>query len=223
LHAPPARQTVRMDVGDAVRARRMVRSFSEQAVPSDLLDHVLRDALRAPTAGNTGGTALVVLVGQAQTARYWEAATTAAWRAGARRFEGLSRAPVVAVALASPEAYVARYREPDKAGGSSDIGLGISDAHWPVPYWFGDAAFSVMTLLLRATEVGLGASFLGNFRSEGAVLTALGVPAGWRLFGAVALGFPAGDDPRSASLDRPRPGVADRLHYGEWPEPGPSR
>ena len=85
-----------------------------------------------------------------------------------------------------------------------------------VPYWFGDAAFSTMTLLLGATDAGLGRCFLGNFRGEVALLGALGVPAGWRLFGAVLVGHPDGQDHRSPSLDRPGPSAADRLHRGRW-------
>jgi nitroreductase len=206
----------RVEVRDAVRARRMVRSFSEQPVPAEVLDRLLEDALRAPTAGNAGGTAWVVLCGPEETSRYWTAATTESWRASSRRWPGLFRAPVIAVAVASPSAYVSRYGEADKARAASDIGLASSEAAWPVPYWYGDAAFGVMTLLLGATSEGLGACFLGNFRSESTVLATLGVPGGWRLFGAVALGYPAGDDPRSASLDRPRPGIGSRLHHGRW-------
>ncbi len=210
------RQTVHVDVHDAARARRMVRSFSSQPVRPDVLDRLLADALRAPTAGNTRGVAWVVLRGPGETSRYWNAATTEAWRASARRWPGIARAPVIALAVANPSAYLARYAEPDKARAASDLGLAGAEDAWPVPYWLGDAAFSVMTLLLGATSEGLGACFLGNFRSETAVLASLGVPEGWRLFGAVALGHPAGDDPRSASLDRRPPGVGVRLHYGRW-------
>lgn len=197
----------------------MVRSFSDRPVPGEVLDRLLRDALRAPTAGNTGGTALVALVGPDETRRYWEAATTEDWRTSARRWPGLSRAPVVVVSLASPAAYVARYGEPDKSQGASDVGLGASEAAWPVPYWFGDAAFGVMTLLLGAASERLGACFVGNFRSEPVVVGALGVPDGWRLFGAVALGYPEGEDPRSASLDRGRPALQERIHHGGWAHP----
>lgn len=194
----------------------MVRSFSERRVGAEVLHRLFLDALRAPSAGNTGGTAWVVLDGPDQTTRYWDGATTEEWRAGARRWPGLSRAPVVGVSVASPASYVARYREPDKSGGASDVGLGRSEAAWPVPYWFTDAAFGVMTLLLAATSEGLGACFLGNFRREDTVLSALGVPAGWRLFGAVVLGYPEGEDPRSSSLDRPGQDTGARLHYGRW-------
>jgi len=194
----------------------MVRSFSDQPVAPEVLDRLLGDTLSAPSAGNTCGTAWVALVGPEETGRYWSAATTPSWRAASRRWPGLSRAPVVAVSLASPEAYVARYAEPDKARAATGPRLGDSAANWPVPYWFGDAAFAVMALLLGATAEGLGACFLGNFRSEDRILAALGVPEGWRLFGAVVLGHPEGDDPPSGSLARARPGPEQRLRYGSW-------
>jgi nitroreductase len=85
-----------------------------------------------------------------------------------------------------------------------------------VPYWFGDAAFATMALLLRATEAGLGACFLGSFRGEEALLGALGVPPDWRLFGTVLLGYPDGADHRSPSLSRPGPSAATRVHRGRW-------
>jgi nitroreductase len=196
----------------------MVRSFSERPVDPDLVAHLLSEALAAPTAGNARGTAWLVLAGSAQTAPYWDHTTTGEWRQASTRWPGLSRAPVVALSLASPGAYLARYGEPDKAlsglGPAEEGGGG--PAAWPVPYWFGDAAYSVMTLLLGATDAGLGACFLGIFRGEATLLGALGVPVGWRLFGAVPLGHPDGADHRSPSLDRPGPSVTERIHLGRW-------
>lgn len=210
-----AGQTVGVELGEAVRRRHMVRSFVERPLPHEVVDRLVRATLAAPSAGNTRGTAWIVLEGAEETTRYWTAATTAPWRAGAWRWPGLSRAPVIAVSLASPWAYLSRYAEADKAPGGADLGLSESEDAWAVPYWFADAAFGVMTLLLGATAEGLGACFLGNFRAETEVLSAFGVPSGWRLFGAVALGYPAGDDPASASLARPGP-AEDRVHYGRW-------
>lgn len=212
-----------MDFDEAVKRRRMVRSFADRPLGPGVADRLVRATLRAPSAGNTKGTAWVVLEGKDETAKYWLAATTSDWRARARRWPGLSRAPVVAVSLASPDVYLARYAERDKASsglglrapdGTEDAATGSTGTRWPVPYWFADAAFCVHTLLLGATAEGLGACFLGNFRGEDAVLRALEVPAGWRLFGAVVLGYPDGDDHRSTSLTRPSP--ATRVHHGRW-------
>jgi nitroreductase len=126
---------------------------------------------------------------------------------------------VVLLAYTSAEAYVGRYGEADKSGagsGADDLGLGSSADAWSVPYWLGDAAFGVMSALLAAVDEGLGACMLGNFRGESALAAALGVPDGWRLFGAVALGLPDGSDHRSPSLDRPVPSATERVHRGRW-------
>ncbi len=101
-----------MELSDAVRGRRMVRSFSGAPVPVDVLDRVLEMACSAPSAGNTGGWDAVVLCGPEETALFWEATTTADWRARSRRWPGLGRAPVVVALFVDPGAYRARYRQP---------------------------------------------------------------------------------------------------------------
>jgi nitroreductase len=219
-----------MDLHEAIRRRAMVRSFASDPIDPAVVDTILRAALRAPSAGNTGGTSWVLLDGETQTARYWEATTDQAWRASSPRSEGLRRAPVILLAYASAQAYVSRYAEPDKADPGSGPGpasvrgpapprepaLGVNADAWPVPYWTGDAAFGVMTVLLAAVDAGLGACILGNFRGEEALARSLGVPDSWRLFCAVPLGHPDGKDHRSPSLDRPRPDVSERIHRGRW-------
>ena len=105
-----------MDLHEAIRRRAMVRSFASDPVDPATVDTLLRAALRAPSAGNTAATSWVVLDGETQTARYWEATTDQAWRATSPRSEGLRRAPVILLAFASAQAYVSRYAEPDKAG-----------------------------------------------------------------------------------------------------------
>jgi nitroreductase len=248
-----------VDLVEALQRRRMVRSFADTPLDAGLVGTLLAGSLRAPTAGNARGTAWLALEGAEQAATYWAHTTTDEWRQRSRRWPGLSRAPVVALSLASPSLYVQRYGEPDKAGsglgppittgppgggdpdrpggggggtvggsgagggtvGSSGAGSGGTargggEAAWPVPYWFGDAAGAVMALLLLATAEGLGACFLGNFRGEAELLPALGVPAGWRLYGAVLLGHPDGADPPSPSLSRPGPSRAARVHRAHW-------
>jgi len=198
---------------EAIRRRAMVRSFSSEGVDRALLDRLLAAALRSPTAGNAGGTAWVVLEGTEETEVYWEATTDEAWRRRNRElYRGLRSAPVVLLAYCSPGAYLARYAEVDK----SDSGLGAGPDAWPVPYWFGDAAFGVLTVLLGAVDAGLGACLLGNFREEEELGRELRVPADWRLFGAVILGHPDGGDHRPLSLDRAQPDRHERVHRGAW-------
>jgi nitroreductase len=74
---------------------------------------------------------------------------------------------------------------------------------------------AVEAILLGAVDAGLGALFFGIFEHEAAVLAELGVPAGWRALGAIALGWPAPDRP-STSLSRPRPDLAAVIHRAGW-------
>ena len=90
----------------------MVRSFSSRPVDEAVLDRVLDASRRAPSAGNSQGLDLVVLVGD-ETARYWDV-TLPAERRSSFRWPGLLRAPVLVVAVTDPQAYVARYAEGDK-------------------------------------------------------------------------------------------------------------
>ncbi len=202
-----------MELHEAIRRRVMVRSFSSRPVDRGVVDRILQAALRSPTAGNTKGTAWVVLEGAEQTALYFSATTDETWRNHYKDWsDGLARAPVVLLAYTSPDAYVARYAEGDKVA----AGLGDSETAWPVPYWIGDAAFGVMTVLLGAVDGGLGACIMGTFRGEAELAARLGVPEGWRLFGAVLLGHADGRDHRSASVDRAGPTTSERIHRGRW-------
>jgi nitroreductase len=199
-----------MELNEVVRRRRMTRNFSGRPPAPGVLDRLLAMALRAPSAGNTQGREFVVLEGPSETGAYWQATTDQAWRDASRRFEGLSRAPVIVLPFADPATYVARYAEPDKAGGEE------RPVEWVVPYWWADTAFATMSLLLGAADEGIGTAFLGNFRGEEALQAALGVPDGLRWFGAVLLGEAAEPDPPSTSAARPRRTIGDSVHRGGW-------
>jgi nitroreductase len=199
-----------MEMADVLRRRRMVRSFSGQPVPGPLLDGILAHARRVPSAGNTDGWDGVVLEGPSQTEIFWEATTTDGWRSTSRRWPGLRRAPVVIALFANPAAYARRYSEPDKRG----AGLGDLRA-WPVPYWYVDAGFAALSILLACTDAGLGACFLGNFRGERELRRSLGVPGDRFYVGAVLLGHPGGEDPPSSAVRRRRD-ATEAFRRGTW-------
>ncbi|HEY6534156.1 MAG TPA: nitroreductase family protein [Acidimicrobiales bacterium] len=200
-----------MEFADVIRARRMVRAFERRPVPTEVLDRVLDLARQVPAAGNTQGLDLVVLEGPEQTARYWDATLPAERRAGFA-WPGLLDAPVLIIPVGAPEAYVARYAEPDKAR----TGLGEGTGSWSVPYWYVDTAFAAMVALLAAVDEGLGALFFGQFEHEDAVKAALGIPADRRPVGTIALGYAAAEQRPSASSRRPRRPPDDVVHRGHW-------
>ncbi len=200
----------RVQLAEALRRRRMCRSFDGEAVPAPLLEEVLAAAQRAPSAGFTQGSEFVVLEGAEQTDRFWEHASDPAWRARPT-WPGLLRAPVVILPLAHKQAYLDRYREPDKES------LGKQhEADWAVPYWLVDAAFATMLMLLAAVDAGLGAAFIGLQRDEAALLAALAVPEGFQPIGAVLIGWPDGKDRPSPSLARGRRPAEKLVHRGSW-------
>jgi nitroreductase len=203
-----------MDWAEIVRARRMCRDFEDRAVDAGVLDRILDQARRVPSAGFSQGIDFVVLEG-AETAHFWDHTLPASEREGFP-WPGLLRAPVIVLPIADEQAYLERYRQPDKA----KAGLGESADAWPVPYWFIDTGMGGMALLYAAVNEGLGALFFGIFRNEAALLSSLGVPRGKRPIGAIALGHPteaAGAAGREGSpAVRPRRPLRDVVHRGRW-------
>jgi nitroreductase len=199
----------------------MTRSFSSRPLPEGVLDEMVRLAARAPSAGKAQGWHLVVLEGE-DTSRFWDITLPPSRRDGFR-WQRLLDAPTILLPFADPEAYTARYSEPDKAAS----GLGESPDAWPVPYWTIDASMSVMTLLLSAEDAGLGALLFGVFKGEADLRRSLGVPDRLELLGAIALGYATEDaehpdrDADAASgqgLSASRPGRApgEIIHRGGW-------
>ncbi len=202
-----------MDFEQAVRRRRMVRSFASEPVEPAVVDELCDLARRAPTAGNTAAVEFLVLEGDA-TAAYWDVTLPPGRRDGFA-WPGLPAAPVLVVVWTSPDAYLRRYREPDKVR----TGLGAGEEAWPVPYWFVDGGAAVMTMLLAAMDRGLGASFFGMFEHEAAVRRRFGVPPDRRGVGTVAIGHRAEDDRSSHSAARPRPDLSEIVHRSHWRTP----
>ena len=191
----------------------MTRAFDRRPVADDLIERMVDLATRAPSAGKSQGWHLVVLTG-ADTAKFWDISLAAEDRS-TFRWKRLLDAPVIAIPLADPGAYLARYSEPDKAA----TGLGAGEDAWPTPYWTVDASMSVMTLLLAAEAEGLGALLFGIFREERALRLAFGIPDRLQILGAIALGWPAVDetaDQTGRSARRPRRQPADVIHRGGW-------
>jgi nitroreductase len=197
-----------MELGDAVRNRRMIRTYDpNRPVSRESVDELLRLAVRAPSAGHTQGWQFLVLDDITSRTAFW-AATAAgepdSWRAR------LQTAPVLVIVWSDKDAYLDRYAEPDKGWTDRD------EASWPVPYWDVDAGMAAMILLLGAVEAGLGACFFGVPGPRwDAVRTAFGVPAGLRPVGVVSLGYPA-PDVRSPSLRRGRRPLGDVVSYGTF-------
>lgn len=196
-----------MEFQDVIRRRRMVRNFDSRPLSPELVDRIVANALRGPSAGFTQGTELLVLEGPDQTGRYWDACFPAHRRSGFR-WPGILRAPLLIVPLACRDAYLDRYAEADKGWIDRD------PSRWPVAYWDVDAAFAASLALLTAVDAGLGALFF-RVHEPDALRAEFAVPDRFSPVGAVAVGYPQPDD-RSPSAARGRRPSSDVVHRGGW-------
>lgn len=188
----------------------MTRSFAPTPVPEHLLAYCVELGLRAPSAGKSQGWHLLVLEGDA-TARYWNLAFPQDRREGFA-YPGLFSAPVIALVLADPQAYLDRYSEPDK----SRSGLGESTDAWVAPYWTIDASFSTMTFLLALHDVGLGSLFFAH-AAEDELRAEFNIPEHVHVLGTVALGYAfEGNVIKGRSASRQFRSVSSVIHRDHW-------
>src|SRR5437660_6737553 len=64
-----------MEFQDVVRHRRMVRSYEDRPVPKEIVDRIVHNAVRAPSAGFSQGWGFLVLDNKQDIARFREAVT----------------------------------------------------------------------------------------------------------------------------------------------------
>lgn len=200
-----------MELRQAIRSRRMVRTFdTTRPVPDEIVAELLDAAIRAPSAGFTQGWDFVVLSTDTQRDVYWDATVGKEGKANPDRWlRGVISAPCLIVCCSDPEAYRRRYAEPDKAGDDPE------PHPWPIPYWDVDTGMAAMLMLLTAVDNELGGLFFGvPAHAMDAVKEVLSIPEDRRLVGVVAIGYPASTDMRSPSLARGRRPVSEVAHAG---------
>jgi len=191
-----------MDLQDAIRTRRMVRTFDPaRPVPAEALDRILRNGTRAPSAGFSQGQAWLVLQG-ADLEKFWIYGSDAVGPT-------VRTAPLVLVPFSCKRAYLDRYAQPDKGWTDRD------EARWPVPFWHIDTGMAAMLQLLTAVDEGLGALYFGIVPPQVQPFReAFGVPDDHEPIGAIAIGYDAEEGKRDLRSKR-RP-IETMVHYGAW-------
>ena len=176
----------------------MVRSYDvNRAVPAEVVDRIVANGLRAPSAGFSQGWGFLVLDTPEEGPEGWFAAKV--------------EAPLLIVAHSNKDAYLDRYAQPDK--GFSDR----SDAWWPAPYWDIDTGMASLLMLQTAVDAGLGACFFGlPVPRIGAYKEAFGVPAEFHPIGAISFGY--SDEPPRDLRNR-RKAQDETVHRGRWSQP----
>ena len=184
----------------------MVRRYSPEAVPRDVLERVVETGRRGPSAGFTQGQSFVVVTDPGLRREIAGLAGEGAYVG--RGFQPwISEAPAHVVVCTSEQDYRDRYRAPDKLGSGAEL-------NWQVPFWYVDAGCSLMLLLLAAVDEGLAAGFLA-LKSYDALRALLSIPPDVQPIGIVTIGKPA-PDRRSGSLARGRRPAAEAIHHNHW-------
>ena len=189
----------------------MVRRYADRPVDRAVVDRMIDNAVRAPSAGFTQGWSFLVLDRPTDVDRFWS--STAPPGQPSRWLTGMRTAPVVVVPLCSKAAYLERYAEPDKGWTDRE------DHRWPVPYWYVDTGMAALLILQTAVDEGLGACFFGIPAERVAVLRGeFGVPAEQRPIGAVTVGhrLEAPGPPTGSPARRPRRPLDEVVHRGGY-------
>ena len=198
-----------MEFQDVIRKRKMVRSFEDRPVDHAIVERMLANAQKAPSAGFSQGWGFLVLEGKEQTARYWDMN----WTAERKRDFGwpdMFNAPVLVVCLSNKAEYLERYARPDKGWTDRD------EKRWPVPYWDVDAGMAALNILLTAVDAGLGAVLFGVF-DQAKLRATFGIPDDYTAVGTIAIGYPKAKDRPSPSLKNVgRRPPASVVHWGSW-------
>jgi len=159
-----------MDFWQVIRSRHSVRAFApDQDLAPELVTGLLSAAIEAPSAGNRQSWHFVVVRQAAIRARVAHAAFDQMF---------IAEAPVIIVVCADPARSGSRYRERGRS-----------------LYTLQDTAAATENLLLAATELGLGACWVGSFDEE-SVRDALSLPAGLRPVAIIPVGYPAAPSQR---------------------------
>lgn len=196
-----------MEFQDVVRRRRMVRSYDvDRPVPPEVVDRILHNAVRGPSAGFSQGWGFLVLDNQEDIARFREAACPE--EGPENWFAAQVQAPLLIVTHSNKDVYLDRYAQPDKGFAER------SDAWWPAPYWDIDTGMAALLILQTAVDAGLAACFFGIAVERIPVYReAFGVPESFNPIGAVSIGYST-EPPRDL---RSRRKAADEvIHRGRW-------
>ncbi|HDY73593.1 MAG TPA: nitroreductase family protein [Euryarchaeota archaeon] len=152
-----------LDLREAISSRRSIRSFSPQQVDRSVIDRILLDANKAPSAGNLQARDFIVVTAVEVKKKIAEAALNQAF---------IAEAPVVVVVCANKARSMSKY-------GRRGANL----------YSILDAALAAQNLMLSCINEGLGSCYVGAF-NEGKVRKILGLPKTAVPVGIIPIGYP---------------------------------
>jgi nitroreductase len=151
-----------MELDRVIRKRRMVRAYRDMPLPDKIVDKLIANALRAPSAGHTQVQEFIIVRDPNTKRRLRHASVDQ---------EQVENAPALIIVCANTSRSVQRYGQRGRNF-----------------YSIIDGAFSSMLILLTAISEDIGASFVGAFEDD-KVSEILGLPDYVRPVGIIAIGF----------------------------------
>ena len=202
-----------MELRALLLRRRMVRHYTGERVPPEVVRRIVETVRRAPSAGYSQGQRLLVVTEEAGRAEIARVLGDAGWTTPDDREPWLESAPVHVLVCTREADYHERYRQPDKLQDRDEI-------DWPVPFWFVDAGAALMLVLLAAIDEGLAAGLSGVPREAAAALrSSFGIPEDVEIVALVTVGVAAPDPGWSAVTSRrtqPRREPDEVVRWERW-------
>ena len=158
-----------MDFLELARARKSTRKFLSNEIPNHILVKLIEAAQQAPSGGNCQPWYFYVVKNRSVIRQIHENAYPAEW---------ILTAPAVIVVCADIPRSERRYGERGR-----DL------------YCIQDTAAAIQSILLAATDFGIGTCWCGAF-DESAISEMFSLPAEMRPVALIPLGYPAVDNPK---------------------------
>lgn len=187
-----------MDLFEAIKTRRSVRSFTEQPVEEERLEMILEAVRMAPSWANMQCWRLVVVKDSSTKKKISELSYVESFFApkGYKTnpaMKALAEAPVVIVACA----------DPNKSG-----------ELWGQSFYTVDMGIASQNLMLAAHALGLGSVYVGVYQ-EDELKNLLDIPPNIRVVGLFPVGYPK----EVKKEGPPRKPVSEFVFYGKWGKP----
>jgi nitroreductase len=177
-----------MNVLDAIRVRRSVRSYATTPLPLDVIERMCQALRLAPSACNIQPWRFVLVTDASLRREVAQAAKGQMWMADA---------PVIVVGCGLPEQ---AYKKMGGHGNSVEVDVAIALDH----------------LTLAAVAEGLGTCWIGAF-DEAKVKGLLGIPEQAKVVAMTPLGYPSSPDlncPMEEGRRKAEPDVFSANRYG---------
>ena len=178
-----------MEALELIKTRRSTRQFQDRAVDRELLETILEAGRHAPSGGNSQSTHFFVITDKTVLAEL--AVLVKSEFAKMEVTPGMYRSLASAITASKGENYVFHYNAPALIVTANQKEYGNNMA---------DCACALENMMLMANALDLGSCWINQLRwlneneEVNGVFRGLGMTEAERIYGAVSIGYAAGED-----------------------------